>query len=351
MAKKIDPMESVLGSMLDILSEVSHEFDVNSTPYSVSDIEGYSLSDMLSKHLLKWRPWDTRMYFMQKDIGYLNRPSDLSVSLFENMKLAQVGRSDTGGVGKLELSICLNAKSKEFAEYNRMVDKSWDSDGEEDIEFDPATGLVKLPDNMTMFGGYAASLEAPSPHIIGKGFELPDINDRIRMAQPKVDWRVRAVVSVHMVLSGNDFVVGYQVVDKLHCGRILAVGSERGTDLSMVCQRVMHRMFGNLTLKAKEGDFYEGIRQLLSGEKNTTIRIAKRTDYSSFIGTVMTLSRASFWVGVILLVSMLLLSGFDFKAHTLYISIALMLGGTLVPMLLVPIFGANDIKAKARSIT
>jgi hypothetical protein len=110
----------------------------------------------------------------------------------------------------------------------------------------------------------------------------------------------------------------------------------------------MQQVFGNNTLQGKVGDFYDGLRQLLAGEKvgGTVVK----DEYASKSPRIETLSKLLATSGIGLLVFMFLVNGFDFKGHTLVIGLVMAIVGALLPMLMLPILNARSEKARAESI-
>lgn len=280
-----DYINSYSMEILDAQDELGREFYTNKERVSTDMASGVSLARLFQERLFKWRPWDTRTYLQYAKAGqYQNKPTELTGLLYRHLKLGVIGEEDRADGSSVDIGIYLNGNMKQFEKYNAMAEASWD----EDFDFDPMTG--RITDNTgTKGGGFARTLPSPSPHAVA----VPDIlleNDELVVPKPKVDWNLRAVWTINVKVEGDRFITHHNVT--VPGRKTLFKGSQVDDNLSTLAMSMMHQVFGNTDLEGKMGDFGDGLRQLLAGEKYKTA--------TSFAATpVLDTSTPKFWQGMI----------------------------------------------------
>jgi len=334
---------------LQVQGGLAKEFRVNQEEFTVEDAQGASLSRVFQTHLLKWRPWDTRWYLQYVQEGFNHEPSELSALLYRHLKLGLLGEEDRVDGSSVEIGIFLNAHMKDFEQYNKLVEDSWESD---EFEYDMATGNVHRKFG-TKRGGIASTIAPPSPHRIA----VPDTHletDELLVPRPEADWDLRAVWRIDVQVVGSLFKLAHSV--KIPGGATLLVSSETGGDLSKLAGHMMHVVFGHKDKKLTEGDFADGLRQLLAGEKAPqsfipTVSPSRSPGFwEGSIGFLMGLSKFMMLAGFLYLIYVVYSEGWDVGISDLKISFVIMIGGSILAAILVPISAAMKEKAAARSI-
>lgn len=334
------------------VSKLQNEYQRNSVPYFAGSAEGNSLSRVLQENLFKWRPWDRRRYMQFVDEDFSLSATEFNKALHQNFDVSVVGYEDGDEVGKIEAHILLNAKAGEQRQYNELVDVVREQRSEQgEAKFDAATGSFTGPKfDATVHGGIPRKLKSSAKHV----FQTPanvlqdDLLSGVQV--PKADWRVAAIWLVSMCVEGETFHVT-SVVTSVK-GTVLSTINLSGTNLSELGIQLMHRVFGNTVDSDKSADFYDGVRQLLAGEKSpgasisncTAPAVVRKQGFFDKLGSMC------MGLGALVLVFLVLFRGFNGSWAPYLLGVSLCILGAIVPMFTAPLLEAKAEKDQARSI-
>lgn len=334
--------------VLDRQHKVAEEYRGNKSEFVPVDMAtGTSLVSLLEEHLIKWRPWDTRIYFQfLEGFSYQSKSSDITRILYQHLKLGILGREDKNGSSTLEVGIYLNKNIKRFEEYNKAVERSWDHE----LDFDPKTGRVGS--GMSK-GGYAATLRAPSEYVIGAP-ENKLSTGHLTIPAPEPSWGLRAVWRIDIAVEGKTFKVSHKVF--VPGKKVLFEDKDTDTDLTELTSSMMHKVFGNTDFVGPEGDFGDGLRQLLAGEKSPKQNTPILTDtsdprtWSRAVDLLMSFSKYTLLLGFLYLAWIIWQDGWNLSITEALVSVAVMVMGPVISAVLVPFSEAMHEKAKYKSI-
>lgn len=334
------------------VAKVQKEYQRNSVPYYAGTADGNSLSRVLQENLFKWRPWDRRRYLQFVEEDFSLSTTEFNKAMHQNFDVSVIGYEDGNDEGKIEAHILLNAKAGELRQYNELVDVVREQRrNQEEAKFDAATGTFTGSNfDATVHGGIPRKLKSTAKHV----FQTPanvlqdDLLSGVQM--PKADWRVAAIWLVTMRIQGETFQVT-SVVTTVK-GKVLSSIDLSGTDLSELGIQLMHRVFGNTVDSDKSADFYDGVRQLLAGEKSpgasasncTAPAVVRKQGFFDRMGSML------IGLGALLLVFLVFFRGFNGSWAPYLLGVSLCLLGAIVPMFTAPLLEAKAEKDQARSI-
>lgn len=331
------------------ITKVLEEYYQNCIPYGIEQAEGESPSRLLNKHIFKWRPWDRRAYGQYIDEEDNNTAAEFTKRLHEHFDVKVIGISDRDGAGQLEAVILINANAAKFDEYNKRVHAAHEEAHAYGAPvFDPATGEFKHGKTHTVNGGRPRFVGGPAEHMYhGVGNPLND--DMLIGGEPQADWKVMAKWTLKLTVTEREFGIWSRVTG--NNSSTLSQFTVKGTNLSELGVQVMHRVFGNIAVAGDRVDLFDGVRQLLSGEKvQGAGRPAVTYDEAAVdkrIDRVETFFSCIMYFGIFTIIAGTLTLGFQIA---LLIPVLITLFGALMPHLIVPIMEANAEKMQALSI-
>lgn len=346
----MDYIDQFILGCLEDKKRVAEEYRSNKRDFiTVSSTSGVSLVSLLEEHLLKWRPWDVRAYLQFVDgFDYKSESSDLTNVLYKHLKLGVLGMEDRDGSSTLEVGIYLNKNIKKFEQYNKAVERSWDHV----LDFDPKTGRVR--NSGVSRGGYAAPLSAPSEYVVSS-FDYKAFTGRLNIPAPEPSWGLRAVWRIDIEVEGSNFKVDHQVL--VPGRRVLFKDTDFDSDLSELTSSMMHKVFGNTEFTGPVGDFGDGLRQLLAGEKSPVGSVSSfPTDFSDhrtwskLVDYLMAFGKYSLLLGISYLFWNIYQDGWNISITKALLSVGIMVLGPVISAVLVPISEAMHDKARYKSI-
>lgn len=319
---------------------IVREFDrLMASPVTPDLVVGEDLATKAAKVFSMWRPYDTRWYVAQKSgSGYSFDPSSVSsrVMRFSKVEVTGIDR------GVFEVGLFMDANLKEFEDYDAKVVRSWK--GAASFHVDEDGLLADL--GGTKHGGVARTLPDPSPHLIRTGFDAGR-DDELVDDKPVSDWRLKAVVKVEVSLEADGFLFRYTA--KGHLGD-LASGEVHGMDLVRMTRILIHRLFGHKDTSLKVGDFLDGYRQLLSGEKRSSGALVSEPEKWAQRGDAfMSIGKVTLLAGILIEVAGVLQHGWNAGWVYHFASILTIVVGQVVSSTMVPITEAKEKELASKS--
>lgn len=332
----MDYIDRLLSDFVMINKSLVDEVKRNSVSVSTDMAGGSSLALLLQHHLLKWRPWDFRIYLQHFDDRFHNYPTELTTKLYDHLKVSVLGIEDGPGYSDLEIGIFLNGEMESFDAYQEAVSLSLDSE----VSFDPVTGTLSGGGH-TRHGGTAAYLDAPSPHRVQS--PVTNADDVIDLPLPEVDWNLRAVWRLRIKVIRDVFHITSEVV--VPGVRTLQKSDIMGDDLSSLTMQLNQHVFGNAFEFSYEGDFGDGLRQLLAGEKAEGYKLSSRpwwdirkspVFWARLVDVLMFISIASMILGPAYLGYGWYEYGWDLSLRRYLIAGGLLAGGSFMASVIIP---------------
>jgi hypothetical protein len=320
--------------------EIVREFDkLMASPVTPALVVGEDLATKAAEVFSKWRPYDTRWYVSQHPgSGHSFDPSSVSkrVMRFSKVEVTGIDR------GVFEVGLFMDANMKEFEDYDAKVVRSWK--GAASFHVDEDGLLVDL--GGTKHGGVARTLPDPSPHLIRTGFDAGR-DDELVCDKPVSDWRLKAVVKVEVSLEGDGFLFCYSARGNLG---VLAEGVITGTDLVRMTRTLIHRLFGHKDASMKVGDFLDGYRQLLSGEKRTSGALVSEPEKWAQRGDAfMSIGKVALICGILVELAGIAQHGWNAGWLYHFASILIIVAGQVASSIMVPITEAKEKELASKS--
>ena len=319
---------------------VVREYDrLMASPVTPALVVGEDLATRAAEVFSKWRPYDTRWYVAQQSgSGHSFEPSSVSkrVMRFSKVEVTGIDR------GVFEVGLFMDANMKDFEDYDIKVVRSWRGAASFHVDED---GILEDLSG-TKHGGVARTLPDPSPHLIHTGFDAGR-DDELVDEKPVIDWRLKAVVKVEVSLEGDGFMFSYTARGSLG---VLAEGVIKGTDLVRMTRTLIHRLFGHKDASLKRGDFLDGYRQLLSGEKRSSGALVSEPEKWARVGDAfMSLGKVTFWVGILIVLVGIFQHGWNIGWGYLLTGFIVIVVGLMVSSIMVPITEAKEKELASKS--
>lgn len=165
--------------------------------------------------------------------------------------------------------------------------------------------------------------------------------------KPVSDWRLKAVVKVEVSLEADGFLFRYTA--KGHLGD-LASGEVHGMDLVRMTRILIHRLFGHKDTTLKAGDFLDGYRQLLSGEKRSSGALVSEPEKWAQRGDAfMSIGKVTLLAGILIELVGILQHGWNVGWGYLLTGVIVIVVGQVVSSTMVPITEAKEEELASKS--
>jgi hypothetical protein len=163
---------------------------------------------------------------------------------------------------------------------------------------------------------------------------------------PNADWRLKVLVTCEVKTSSGDFVIDFTAKGTLG---VLMEGRVRDKNLVVATRVLLHKLFGSKDA-GKRGDFLDGIRQLIAGEKSASLPTSKPEAWSKAGRSFMFVSKASLWIGFLIVLVGFLKDGWFIYWGYLLAGALVAFVGHAFSAVMVPITEAKEKETAARSI-